>query len=158
MMRERARASKRLSWLLDECVRVPGTNLRFGLDPLLGLIPYGGEAVSTLFGAMILADAGKKGIPLRTLTKMGGNMLLNASLGAIPVAGDAFSFWFKSNTRNYRLLNTYLDSDTGEEADDGWWPVFLIVGVLATVVVLNILAWVLLTALIATIFAALSGS
>jgi len=140
------RTSRRVSWLLDECVRIPGTDIRFGLDPILGLVPYGGEAVSTLIGAVILGDAGKKGLPVRTLARMGGNMVLNAGVGTIPVVGDAFSVWFKSNSRNYRMLNTYLDSDHGEEDRGGWWPVLVIVAVLAFVVILNLAAWVLLTA------------
>ncbi len=141
---ERARASGRISWLLDECLRVPGTNLRFGLDPILGLIPYGGETASTVIGAFILGEAGHKGLPLRTLLRMGGNMVLNAAVGAIPVAGDLFSFWFKSNTRNYRLLDAYLQSGHGEEAPGGWWPLLLIAGVLGLVFVLNLLAWLVL--------------
>lgn len=157
LVRERARTSRRLSWLLDECVRIPGTQIRFGLDPLIGLIPYGGEAITTIFGTTILAEAGKKGLPFRTLLRMGGNMLVNASVGAVPVIGDAFSFWFKSNTRNYRLLNAYLESNTGEEADGGWWPVLLIGGVVTLVIALNLLAWILLTGLVAYAARSLSG-
>ncbi|MEM9017938.1 MAG: DUF4112 domain-containing protein, partial [Verrucomicrobiota bacterium] len=51
---EKLRTSRRVSWLLDECIRIPGTDLRFGLDPLLGLLPYGGEVVATVIGATIL--------------------------------------------------------------------------------------------------------
>ncbi len=147
-LHEKARTSKKISWLLDECIRIPGTNLRFGLDPLLGLLPYGGETVATVFGTAILAQAGRKGVPFATLLKMGGNMILNAAIGVVPFAGDLFSFWFKSNSRNYQLLNTYLDSDDGAEARGGWWPLLLVVGVVLVVLVLNILAWILLTGLL----------
>lgn len=147
-LRDRARTSKRLSWILDECIRVPGTQARFGLDPLLGLVPYGGETVATIFGALILGEARRKGIPLRTLAKMGANMLLNAGVGAIPVVGDAFSFWFKSNSRNYRLLNHFLEHESGSEQTGGWWPVLLIFGTLALVLILNLLAWVLMGTLL----------
>ncbi|MCG8599722.1 MAG: DUF4112 domain-containing protein, partial [Verrucomicrobiales bacterium] len=75
------RTSKKVSWLLDECIRIPGTNIRFGLDPILGLLPYGGESVATVIGATILGQAGKKGIPFRSLLRMGGNMLVNAGVG-----------------------------------------------------------------------------
>jgi len=148
LLYERAKVSRKMSWLLDECIRIPGTNVRFGLDPLLGLIPYGGETVATIFGTMILGEAGKKGLPIRTLARMGGNMILNAAVGAIPFLGDLFSFWFKSNTRNYTLLNTYLESEHGEEERGGWWPVIFIVSVIATVFALNILAWILLSGLV----------
>jgi len=148
LLYEKARVSRKMSWLLDECIRIPGTQVRFGLDPLLGLIPYGGETVATLFGTMILGEAGRKGLPVGTLARMGGNMILNAAIGAIPVLGDLFSFWFKSNTRNYTLLNTYLESPHGAEEPGGWWPVILILAVVATVFALNILAWILMGNLI----------
>lgn len=148
LLYEKAKISRKMSWLLDECIRIPGTQVRFGLDPLLGLIPYGGETVATLFGTMILGEAGRKGLPVGTLARMGGNMILNAAIGAIPVLGDLFSFWFKSNTRNYRLLNTYLESPHGAEEPGGWWPVILILVVVASVFALNILAWILMGTLI----------
>ncbi|MEM1443777.1 MAG: DUF4112 domain-containing protein, partial [Verrucomicrobiota bacterium] len=78
---DQLRASKRMSWILDECIRIPGTKIRFGLDPILGLVPYGGETVASIFGAFILGDAGRKGLPVRTLAKMGGNMMINATVG-----------------------------------------------------------------------------
>lgn len=142
------RSSRKVSWWLDECIRVPGTNMRFGLDPLLGLLPYGGEAVATMIGATIVGQAGRKGLPLKSLVRMSGNMILNAGIGTIPVAGDLFSVWFKSNTRNYRMLNRYLESDHGDEERGGWWPVLLVTGVVLLVLLLNILSWILLTALI----------
>jgi len=134
--------SRKVSWALDECIQVPGTKISFGLDPILGLLPYGGETVATIVGATILGDAGKKGLPVRTLLKMSGNMLLNAVVGVIPFVGDFFSVWFKSNTRNYKLLNTYLESDKGEEASGGWGPFFIVFGSVALVLLLNILTWI----------------
>ena len=150
LLQEKARVSKRISWLLDECIRIPGTRVRFGLDPILGLIPYGGETVATVFGTLILADAGKKGIPMGTLVRMGGNMILNAAVGAIPLVGDLFSFWFKSNTRNYQLINTYLESEHGHEEPGGWWPVVLILAIIGLVLALNILSWIVFTTLLVT--------
>ncbi|MDF2374607.1 MAG: DUF4112 domain-containing protein [Verrucomicrobiales bacterium] len=154
---KKLRTSKRISWVLDECIRIPGTQIRFGLDPILGLIPYGGETVATIFGAFILGDAGKKGLPIKTLTKMSGNMMINAGIGWIPVVGDLFSFWFKSNTRNYRMLNTYLDSDHGEEDSGGWWPVILVISVIGFVLIMNLLAWVFITGLILWAYPQLTG-
>ncbi len=138
--------SRKVSWALDECIQVPGTKISFGLDPILGLFPYGGETVATIIGATILGDAGKKGLPVRTLLKMSGNMLLNAIVGVVPFAGDLFSVWFKSNTRNYQLLNTYLESEHGEEASGGWGPFFIVFGSVGLVLILNILTWIFFTA------------
>lgn len=148
LVREKARNSKRVAWLLDECIRVPGTSIKFGLDPLVGLLPYGGETVATLVGAVILGDAGRRGIPFRTLLRMGGNMILNAGVGTLPVIGDLFSFWFKSNSRNHRLLTRFLESDEGREAEGGWWPLLVVIGVIGTVVALNVLGWILAIALV----------
>lgn len=136
------RASRRVAWLLDECVRIPGTKVRFGLDPVLGIVPYGGETVATVIGALILGDAGRRGLPVKTMLRMGGNMLLNAGVGAIPVLGDAFSFWFKSNSRNYRLLVNYVESDLGDSVPGGWGPTLLIVGVVGLVFAINVLSWI----------------
>ncbi|MEX2577937.1 MAG: DUF4112 domain-containing protein [Verrucomicrobiales bacterium] len=138
--RNRTGTSRRVSWLLDECVRVPGTSIRFGLDPILGLLPFGGETIATIIGAAILKDAGEKGLPLKTIVRMSGNMIVNAGVGAIPGVGDLFSVWFKSNSRNYRMLNAYLDSDEGTQAAGGWWPVTVIGVIVALVLLLNILA------------------
>lgn len=149
--------SRKISWVLDECIQVPGTNLSFGLDPILGLLPYGGETVATAIGATIIGEAGRKGLPVKTLLKMSGNMLLNATVGTIPLIGDLFSAWFKSNTRNYELLNAYLDSEEGEEASGGWEPFLIVFGSVAVVLILNLLAWIGFTTFIIWLYQALVG-
>ncbi|NNE92405.1 MAG: DUF4112 domain-containing protein [Verrucomicrobiales bacterium] len=144
-----SKASKAMAWLLDECIRIPGTNFRIGLDPIIGLIPGGGETVSTILGAVVLGQAGNRGIPFKSLVKMGGNMLLNAGVGALPVVGDAFSAWFKSNSRNYQMLREYLDNEEGGEARGGWWPIFFILFIIFVVLAINIGSGILTLFLIA---------
>lgn len=100
--------SRRISQVLDTFLKIPGTTARIGLDPIIGLIPGVGDAISTFMGSVILAEALRKGVPGFLLIRLGGNMLLNASIGAIPIVGDLFSAWFKSNSRNYELLNSWL--------------------------------------------------
>lgn len=141
VLEHRAKTSKAIAWLLDECITIPGTNIRFGLDPILGLIPGGGETVSSIVGIFLLGDASRRGIPFRTLLKMGGNVLLNAGIGAIPGLGDLFSFWFKSNTRNFTLLRHYIESPDGKQARGGWWPLLFVLGIVALVVFLNVAMW-----------------
>jgi hypothetical protein len=142
-LRNRARTSKKISWLLDECIKVPGTSIRFGLDPIIGLLPYGGETVASLIGLVILGDARKKGLPIKSIARMGGNMLVNAGVGTIPILGDLFSVWFKSNSRNYQMINAFLDSEDGTEEPGGWWPTILVGSIFGVVIVLNIVAWVI---------------
>lgn len=129
-----------MAWLLDECIRIPGTNIKFGLDPIIGLfpIPGVGEFIATIAGATVLSEAGKKGIPFRTLVRMGGNMLLNALLGLFPIIGDLFSVWFKSNKRNYEMLTEFLESDEGKESKGGWWPLFMVGLILCCIFLVNI--------------------
>lgn len=138
----RSVVSRFLAWLLDDAIRVPGTRFRFGLDPIIGLIPGGGETIASLLGLYLLGDGARRGLPLRTVAKMAGNMLLNAGVGAIPVVGDIFSLWFKSNARNYALIKQWTESDDGRQAEGGWWPLAIVGGTIGLVLALNILAWV----------------
>ncbi len=92
---------------MDNLIRVPGTNFRIGIDPLIGLIPGLGDTGSALVSAMALIQAARAGIPKIVLARMAVNILLNEIVGIIPGIGDAFSFWFKSNARNYELLKKH---------------------------------------------------
>jgi len=133
--------SKAIAYSLDELIKIPGTNFRIGLDPILGLIPYGGEAVASIIGCLLLADAGKKGVPFRTLFKMGGNVIVNAAVSTFPVIGDIFSAWFKSNSRNYKMLRQWMDSADGVQAKGGWGPLLIVGGIALFVVALTISMW-----------------
>ena len=95
---------KWLAYIMDEVIRVPGTQFRFGLDPLLGLIPGIGDTSSAMVSAVALIQAVRLGVPKILLGRMAMNILVNEVIGVIPVAGDAFSFWFKSNARNYDII------------------------------------------------------
>ena len=89
--------------LMDNQFVIPGTNIRFGLDPLLGLLPGWGDSASALVSALLLVKSARARVPKIILARMALNILLNAAIGAIPGIGDAFSFWFKSNAKNYAL-------------------------------------------------------
>ena len=149
--------SKAIAFALDELIRIPGTNFRIGLDPILGLIPYGGEAVSSIIGCFLLADAGKKGIPFRTLLKMSGNVVINATVSTFPILGDIFSAWFKSNSRNYQMLQHWMLSEEGQQAKGGWGPLLLVCGVGLAVAAISIGMWFLVITLISTILIRLGG-
>ncbi len=101
-----------LATLLDNRFRIPGTQVRFGLDALIGLIPYLGDiagfAVSgVLFSVMLRRGAG----PL-ILLRMMGNFALDTLVGAIPLLGDIFDFGYKANRRNVDLLKRYYADDS----------------------------------------------
>ncbi|HEY8835446.1 MAG TPA: DUF4112 domain-containing protein, partial [Chthoniobacterales bacterium] len=98
---------KWIAFIMDEVIRVPGTTFRFGLDPVIGLIPGIGDTSSALVSAFALIQAVRLGVPKILLTRMALNILVNEVVGVIPVIGDAFSFWFKSNARNYEIIKTH---------------------------------------------------
>jgi hypothetical protein len=128
---------------MDEFLRVPGTKLRFGLDPLIGLIPGLGDTASAAISALSLIYAARCGVPRIALARMALNILINEIVGIIPGVGDAFSFWFKSNARNYQLLQRHLGSSRRSGKAD-WIFVVVILVVLCVVVALGIAVSLLL--------------
>jgi hypothetical protein len=96
-----------LARILDTSFPIPGTGIRFGLDPLLGLLPGVGDALAGLIGSTILVLAAKLQVPRIVLVRMSANMAVNAIVGAVPFVGDAFSVWFRSNARNAELLRRH---------------------------------------------------
>jgi hypothetical protein len=110
-IRRPGESSRRTAHLLDTAIRIPGTRIRIGLDPLIGLIPGIGDAIASAMGTVILLEAARQRLPRKLLARMGGNMVLNASVGAVPVIGDIFSVWFRSNSRNYAILKAWLEGN-----------------------------------------------
>ena len=108
--RELARL-QRLARVLDDWIRVPGTNLRIGLDGLVGLIPGAGDAATGALAAYLVIRAADLGAPPSLLARMAGNVGLDLAAGAIPVLGDLFDVGFKANRRNVELLRRHLEGD-----------------------------------------------
>jgi hypothetical protein len=137
---------KWIAYIMDEVVRVPGTQFRFGLDPLIGLIPGIGDTSSALVSAFALIQAVRVGVPKILLTRMALNVLVNEVIGVVPVVGDAFSFWFKSNARNYEIIKHHRLGTTAPKRSD--W--LFVVGIL-------LLLFVIVCAGIAISFLVLGG-
>jgi hypothetical protein len=97
---------RRLAWLLDNSIRLPG-GFRIGLDPVIGLIPGIGDAIGALLSVFILNEARILGAPGSVLLRMAGNVVLETVIGAIPFVGDLFDAGFKANARNLALLERY---------------------------------------------------
>lgn len=100
----------RVAKLLDGQFRFPGTRWRFGLDPLIGLIPGAGDAVSAGLSLWIVLQARRLGAPTGTIVRMLGNIGIDFATGLIPVLGDLLDAGYKANTRNVELLKRKLDS------------------------------------------------
>lgn len=103
-MTSRAREFARI---MDSAFRVPGTRFRFGLDPVLGLVPGLGDAIGGGFGFYLLVQAYRAGAPPVVMIRMFANIAADLLLGAIPLLGDLFDAGFKANLRNLALLERY---------------------------------------------------
>jgi hypothetical protein len=142
---DRLRLAKFLADLLDQRFRIPGTSIRIGLDPILGLIPGIGDIVANLTGSVILFIAAQYRLPKIVLLRMGLNIALNAIIGAIPVFGDVFSIWFRSNAKNVALLERSFHAESRRASTSDWLFVTgLIAGLLLLLVaIVFALAWLL---------------
>lgn len=107
--RRETRHVRRLAWLLDDIIRIPGTNLRFGIDPLLGLLPGGGDLAGGVLSGYIILAAARAGAPPSVIARMGVNVIVDAVTGVVPLLGDLFDAGFKANRRNAALLQQYVD-------------------------------------------------
>ena len=101
-----------LAQLLDSSLTIPGTTIRIGLDPLLGLIPGIGDLISNAIGSSLLFLATKAGVPRIVILRMSFNIFINMVVGAIPIIGDLFSIWFKSNLQNAQILHRHCQTTT----------------------------------------------
>ena len=99
---------RRLSHLLDNAIPIPGTGYSIGIDPILGLVPGGGDTVAGALSAYIVIEAARMGLPPKVLWEMTGNILLDSILGIVPVLGDLFDVAWKANVRNIALLEKNL--------------------------------------------------
>jgi len=103
---ELARLEK-LSTLMDNQFRIPGTNMRFGLDGMIGLIPYMGDMAGFVASGVLLRTMVKKGASPLMMLRMLFNYVIDALVGIVPFLGDLFDFGFKANRRNVNLLKKY---------------------------------------------------
>ena len=102
------RRSRAVSRLMDEAVRVPGTDYRVGLDPILGIAPVGGDAVALVLSLYPILESIRHDLPKSTIARMLLNVTLDATVGSIPVLGTLFDAVWKANRRNVRLMERHL--------------------------------------------------
>lgn len=102
-----------LARLLDSAVRVPGTNIRVGLDPLLGLVPGLGDVAGAAFAGYVILLGSQLGVPRAVVLRMVSNVAIDTIVGAVPVLGDLFDVAWKSNTKNLALLERSIDPRVG---------------------------------------------
>lgn len=108
-----------LARLLDAQFRIPGTNIRFGMDAILGLIPGVGDMISLAISSFMVSTLAKNGASGMLLTRMVLNIVLDAIIGSIPILGDIFDIGFKANQRNMKLMRQHYQE--GKHRGSGRW-------------------------------------
>ncbi len=96
--------------LLDEAVRIPGTEVRIGLDPILSILPVAGDAAGAVLSLYPVVEAYRLGVPSRTLLLMLSLVAVDAVIGSVPILGTVFDALWKANQWNYGLMERQLDS------------------------------------------------
>ena len=125
---------------MDSAYRVPGTSIRFGWDPIVGLVPGVGDVATASFAVAILYHAFRLGVPGVVLARMLVNVLIDLAAGLVPVAGDVADIAWKSNSLNLALLERH--ERPGVEPTSGDWAIVLF----AVVIIGGLLALVLASA------------
>lgn len=146
----KAKASQVVAFLMDEILGLPGTKFKVGLDPVMGLLPGGGDMASGTISCVALFEAMRRGLPSRAIRQMMGNIMLNAGVGTIPVIGDIFSLIFRSNSRNRDIINRELAALPPEgQRKANWWPIISVMLFMVMLIVgaicLNLFIWYSLT-------------
>jgi hypothetical protein len=138
---ERLRALARVQ---DELFRIPGTNIRFGLDALVGLVPGVGDVLTTGVSAYVLLTATRMGAPASVVARLAGNIALDLLIGSVPLLGDLFDVGWKANVRNVRLLERLALDPHGAQTSSR----LVLAGALAGIGVALIgAAWIAVTAI-----------
>jgi hypothetical protein len=123
----------RLSFILDKAIKVPGTDIRFGLDPIISFFfPVAGDTVATLMSAYIVLVSVRYGLPKSIIARMVYNVGVDYAIGSVPLLGDLFDFTWKSNDKNMRLLNKHATGE-GKSLWSDWVWVLVLLGLLGLV-------------------------
>ena len=106
---------RKIAKLLDTAIGIPGTKIRFGLDPILGLIPGGGDLISAGISAYMIYLAARFGLERAEIFKMIKNVAIETAVGSVPLAGDIFDAYFKANMRNLEILEKHIEKNEASE-------------------------------------------
>jgi hypothetical protein len=142
--RQRIERLRQLQRLLDKAFRIPGTGIRFGWDPIAGLIPWAGDTLTALLSCAFLLQAFRMRLPRIVQLRMLLNIAIDLAVGALPIVGDVTDLFWKSNTRNLALLELYATQPQPARLSD--W--LFVVGIAAGVVLALSLPFVVLYGLL----------
>jgi len=121
---------------MDNVFEIPGTGIRFGLDAIIGLVPAIGDAITSLISMYILKVAARRGVPRVVLLRMSFNLAIDYIVGSLPVVGDVFDVYWKSNIKNVELLRRHAVAtpSAARRGSTGDW--FFVGGLIALLVAL----------------------
>jgi hypothetical protein len=137
-------ALRRWAVLLDSAFRIPGTNVRFGLDAIIGLVPGLGDLVAPVFTVILLGTALRMRVPAVVLARMVLNAAIDMVLGLVPVAGDIGDVFWKADLRNMALLERHARPGVAPTTGDYWFVLGCIGAVIVLAVVpIALLIWLL---------------
>lgn len=123
--------SERMAWILDNQYRIPGTDFKFGLDPILGLVPGLGDAISMIFQLSLVFALLRNGSSGKLRALLFVNVMLDTAIGSIPVVGQVFDFFFKASQRNLKLVQEYLYEGKHTGSGRNIWLLLLLLIILA---------------------------
>jgi hypothetical protein len=118
---------ERLATLMDSKFKIPGTGMTFGLDPILNLIPFAGNSITVVISGLLVMNMYRYGVSGKVIVKMIGNIAIDALVGAIPILGNIFDFFFKANNRNVRLLKSHYQEGKHQGSGKGIIIISLVV-------------------------------
>jgi uncharacterized membrane protein len=121
---------RQLSRLLDSAMVIPGTKQRIGIDPILGLIPGGGDTVSAALSGYIIIEAARMGLPRKALMQMVMNLAVDTVVGSVPVVGDIFDVVSKANLRNMQIVESHVKAPLVRTKPDRLFIGLLIIGLI----------------------------
>ena len=121
---------RQLSQLLDGAIAISGTKQRIGIDPILGLIPGGGDTVSAALSGYIIVEAARMGLPRKALIQMVMNLVLDTVIGSVPVVGDIFDVVSKANFRNMQIVESHVKIPQVRTKPDRLFIGLLIIGLI----------------------------
>ncbi len=132
---------ERIAHLFDDQFRIPGTNFRFGLDPIINLFPVAGDAAGMMVSAALLITMARNGASRKVIILMMLNVMIDGLIGAIPLIGQVFDFYYKANLRNIALLKQHYEEGRHQGNGNGVIAIIVIVLVLFLAALIYLSYW-----------------
>lgn len=138
---------RRLRWLsrmLDNAIAIPGTKYRIGLDPILGLLPAGGDIATAFLSGYMVWEAAQLGLPQEKLGEMVTNIVLDSLAGTVPVLGDLFDVTWKANAKNMQLIEAHLQLPSSSRKVNQGFVILILIGLLLMAIAISIASiWII---------------